>query len=76
MTIILAYLKHRKAHLVLFLLLPILAIGQDSFPDDTNDLAPPVPINNYLLLGIFVAIYIAFRFFKRHNTTITKNYNN
>jgi len=51
---------------VAFVVVPFFtAIAQETFPDDTDDLTPAAPIDDYIWLMLVVAIYLAFRFFKQ-----------
>jgi amino acid permease len=53
----------QKGYSILFLALPFFAMATgDTFQDDTNDLAAPAPIDNYLLLVILLGVYFAYRF--------------
>ena len=52
----------KKGYCILFLALPFLAIAQDDFIDDIDDLAVPAPIDNYILLALLLGIYFAYRF--------------
>ncbi len=53
----------QKGYSFLFLALPFLAMAQgETFQDDTNDLATPTPIDNYLLLALLLGVYFAYRF--------------
>ena len=49
MTPITKNLKLQKAYSILFLLLPFLAMAQEDFTPDTDDLASNAPIDNYIL---------------------------
>lgn len=55
----------RKACILFFMLMPFLtAIAQeDEFEDDVQDV-PAAPIDNYILIAIALAIYIAYQFLK------------
>ena len=64
MTPITKNLKLQKAYSILFLLLPFLAMAQEDFTPDTDDLASNAPIDNYILLAMFIGIYFAYRFLK------------
>ena len=63
----------QKGYCILFLALPFLAIAQDDFIDDTDDLAVPVPIDNYILVALLLGSYFAYRFFKPYCSIKTKN---
>ena len=52
----------QKGYCILFLALPFLAIAQDDFIDDTDDLTVPVPIDNYILVALLLGVYFAYRF--------------
>ena len=62
----------QKGYCILFLALPFLAIAQDDFIDDTDDLAVPVPIDNYILVALLLGSYFAYRFFKTQYAINTK----
>ncbi len=64
----------QKGYSILFLVLPFLAMASgDLFPDDTNDVTPVAPIDNYVLLALLLGIYFACRFFKTQYAIKTKN---
>jgi len=67
-------LKLQKAYSILFLVLPFLAIAQEDFPSDTNDITSNAPIDNNILLAMFIGIYFACRFLK--STITPKQLNN
>ena len=52
----------------------------ETFQDDTNDLATPTPIDNYLLLALLLGVYFAYRFLqnkiKQINNQTVKQINN
>ncbi len=50
---------------ILLLLLPFLAMAQEAFPDNTDDVTPAAPIDDYAPLALLLGIYFAYRFFKR-----------
>ena len=53
----------QKGYSILFLVLPFLAMASgDLFPDDTNDVTPVAPIDNYVLLALMLGIFFAYRF--------------
>ncbi len=52
----------KKGYCILFLALPFLAMAQDPFNDNINDVEPPAPIDNYILLALLLGIYFAYRF--------------
>ena len=52
----------KKGYCILFLVLPFFAMAQDSFNDNVNDVEPPAPIDNYILLELLLGIYFAYRF--------------
>ncbi len=53
--------NHKKGYCFLFLALPFFAMAQEeTFLDDTDDLA--APIDNYLLLALLLGVYFAYRF--------------
>ena len=52
----------QKGYSILFLALPFLAMAQDPFNDNINDVEPPAPIDNYILLALLLGIYFAYRF--------------
>ena len=56
----------QKIVTLLFIFLPIFsALAQeDNFPDDVQDV-PAAPIDGYVWLAIFAALFLAFRFFKK-----------
>ncbi len=60
----------KKGYCILFLALPFFAMAQDSFNDNINDVEPPAPIDNYILLALLLGIYFAYRFFVKQNETI------
>ena len=56
----------------IFILLPLCsALADEEFPDDTDDLTPPAPIDDYVLVVLVAAIAVTFWFFKnqqkKHN---------
>ena len=64
----------KKGYCILFLALPFFAMASgDLFPDDTNDVTPVAPIDNYVLLALLLGSYFAYRFFKTQYTIKTKN---
>jgi hypothetical protein len=53
----------KKGYCILFLALPFFAMASgDLFPDDTNDVTPVAPIDNYVLLALMLGIFFAYRF--------------
>jgi amino acid permease len=51
---------------LLLILMPSLAVmAQEEFADDVQDLAPAAPIDNYILIAIVIAIYIAYQFLNK-----------
>jgi amino acid permease len=62
----------QKGYCILFLALPFLAIAQDDFIDDIDDLAVPAPVDNYILLALLLGIYYGYRFFKTKHAIPTK----
>ena len=64
----------QKGYCILFLVLPFFAMATgDSFYDNTDDLTPVSPIDNYILLELLLGIYFTYRFFKTHYSIKTKN---
>ena len=63
----------QKGYSILLLLLPFFAIAQDSFNDNVNDVEPPAPIDNYVLVALLLGIFFAYRFFKPYCSIKTKN---
>jgi amino acid permease len=63
----------QKIYSIIFLLLPLFAMAGEEFDDDTNDVEPPLPIDDYILLAILIGIYIAYRFLKTYDFIKTKN---
>jgi len=62
----------QKILMVAFMLLPFftaMANDGDPFDDDTDDITPPAPIDDYIWLMLVVAIYVAFQFFKQKQIT-------
>ena len=51
----------KKGYCFLFLALPFFAMAQDSFNDNINDVEPPAPIDNYILLALLLGIFFAYR---------------
>ena len=52
---------------VAFVIVPFFtAMAQEGFDDNTDDITPAAPIDDYLWLMLVVAIYVAFRFFKQN----------
>jgi hypothetical protein len=62
----------KKGHCILFLVLPFFAMAQDSFNDNVNDVEPPAPIDNYILLALLLGSYFVYRFFKTQYAINTK----
>lgn len=58
--------KFQKCCSVVFVMLPFLAIAQDPFADDTNDITPAAPIDDYVFIALAVGVFYAYRFLK-HN---------
>jgi hypothetical protein len=58
----------QKGYGILFLVLPFLAIAQEEFPDDTDDLTPAAPIEDYVPLALLLGIYFAYLFLKARIT--------
>ena len=52
----------QKGYSILFLVIPFLAMAQDSFNDNVNDVEPPAPIDNYVLVALLLGIFFAYRF--------------
>ena len=52
----------KKGYSILFLVLPFLAMAQEVFPDNTDDVTPPAPIDDYAPLALLLGIYYAYRF--------------
>lgn len=52
----------QKGYSILFLLFPYLAMAQEVFPDNTDDVTPPAPIDDYAPLALLLGIYYAYRF--------------
>ena len=53
----------KKGYCFLFLVLPFFAMATgDSFYDNVNDVEPPAPIDNYILLALLLGIFFAYRF--------------
>ena len=52
----------KKGYCFLFLALPFFAMAQDLFDDNINDVEPPAPIDNYILLALLLGIFFAYRF--------------
>jgi hypothetical protein len=61
----------QKCFSIFFVMLPFFAIAQDSFDDDTDDITPAVPIDDYIFIVLAIGVYLAYRIFKTqiHNTT-------
>jgi hypothetical protein len=57
--------------LLLLLLLPFLAVAQEDFDPDTDDITPATPIDDYIILALLLVIYYTYRFIKLKN--IQKN---
>jgi hypothetical protein len=49
---------------ILLLLLPFLAMAQEAFPSNTEDVTPGAPIDHYTPLALLLGIYFAYRFLK------------
>ncbi len=65
---ILTKFLQKKATLILILIPVLTATAQDDvFPDDTQDV-PSAPIDDYIIIGLIIAICIAFRLFKKQYT--------
>jgi hypothetical protein len=47
---------------ILLLLFPFLAMAQEIFPDNTDDVTPAAPIDDYAPLALLLGIYFAYRF--------------
>ena len=41
-------------------------MAQEGFGEDTDDITPVAPIDDYVWLMLVFAIYVAFRFFKQN----------
>ena len=54
--------KLQIGYSILLLLLPFLAMAQEVFPDNTDDVTPPAPIDDYAPLALLLGIYYAYRF--------------
>jgi amino acid permease len=51
---------------VAFVIVPFFtAMAQEGFGEDTDDITPVLPIDDYVWLMLVFAIYVAFRFFKQ-----------
>jgi predicted secreted protein len=60
--------------IILFLLLPIVAMAQSDFwEDDTDDVAPAAPIDDYIPVLMLVGFYFAYRFYKKQGLLNRKN---
>lgn len=57
----------QKGYILLLLLLPFLAVAQEDFEPDTDDITPATPIDDYIILALVLAIYFAYRFIKLKN---------
>jgi len=51
---------------IVFILLPLITLSQESFNDDTLDV-PDVPINENIIPIMLLCIYFVFRFFNSEN---------
>lgn len=49
---------------ILLVLLPFLTIAQESFQDNTDDVTPAAPIDDFVPLALLLVIYFAYRFLK------------
>jgi Sec-independent protein secretion pathway component TatC len=63
----------QKGYSILFLLFPFLAMAQEEFSDDTDDITPAASIDNYIPLVLVLVIYFAYHFFKPYRSIKTKN---
>ncbi len=61
----------QKGYILLLLLLPFLAVAQEDFDPDTDDITPATPIDDYIILALLLVIYYTYRFIKLKN--IQKN---
>lgn len=57
----------QKGYILLLLLLPFLAVAQEDFEPDTDDITPATPIDDYIILALVLAIYFTYRFIKLKN---------
>ena len=58
----------QKIYSILFLLLPFFAMAEEAFPDNTDDVTPAAPIDDYLPLALLLGVYFAYRFLKPTKT--------
>lgn len=64
--------RFQKCCSVVFVMLPFLAIAQDPFADDTNDITPAAPIDDYVFIALAVGVFYAYRFFKTQHISKSK----
>ncbi len=58
----------KTLYTLFFILIPIVsafANADDPFDEDVDDVTPPAPIDDYILLALLIAVIIAFRYFKK-----------
>jgi amino acid permease len=56
-------MKQKIISLLLILMPSLAVVAQDEFADDVQDLG--APIDNYILIAIVIAIYIAYQFLNK-----------
>ncbi|MFN3908170.1 MAG: hypothetical protein ACK4JX_03985 [Flavobacterium sp.] len=58
---------------VLTILLPLTNLfANEDFPDDTDDLTPPAPIDNYILVALVLAVVLAYYYKQTKQLTTNK----
>lgn len=58
----------------IFILLPLCsALADEGFDDDIDDVTPPAPIDDYILVVLLSAIAVTFWFFKNQKKRATQS---